>query len=1174
MMRTEITMNKKQLIFRNLFYDWRTSLSLLLGIIAGTAVITGALIVGDSVKGSLRQMTFDRLGRVDYVMTGHRFFREELATEMTTNWKLKNDDAVAPAIVMLGSLEYQKKSNDNDLKIRRANQVSIYAIDERFWKMTSHENVTVPKEDEVILSAPVAEQLNVKDGDEITLWIELPSSIPRDSLLGEREETSREVPLKVKTILADDSKVGRFGLKPNQQLPLNAFVALPMLQAALEIDKRRDRKTRTITPARVNTLSMTSKGNNALILAHSYMRRESLPKNVMGFKLADLGLKIVENKERGYLSLESEQMILDTETTKTAESIAAQLQFKTSPVMVYLANEIYKASDADLPEEKRRAITSFYSIVAGLREPKEKPFGPFKMLDEGKHHFPTHSTSPEIMINTELQKVLDAKVGDELIMKYHDVESHGDLPDKEQRFIVAGITVLDNSAADDRQLTPTLKGITDADSFADWDQPFPMKLPVPKHDDEYWNKYRATPKSFITLPVAQNIWKSRYGNLTSFRFAPTKGETLSETKAAFEKKFLDFYPYGKQGLVFQPIKEQGLQAANGTTDFSGLFIGFSFFIILSAAILIGLLFRLGIERRSKQIGLLQAVGFTIGDVRKMLLMEGFILVVVGSTIGLLFAIGYAQLMIYGLKTWWYGAIGTRFLDLYVKPMSLGIGLVITLIVAMIAIWWGVRQLKTLSTRALLAGATEPEETAAESGKWSLRISWTLSAIIILLLSTTVLGLVPPIEAFGGFSWKIVIFFLVGVFSLTLSLLLLSQSLRSIRFSAVQGKGMMASLRLAIRNSARHRQRSVLTVGLIASATFVLVAVAAGHRNPAVEKPILHSGNGGFLLVAQTDQPILFDINNKAESENSDLPHLAKKLKNAKIISFRMHKGENASCLNIYQTKVPTILGVPQEMITRGGFKFADTKGENPWELLNKKDDPHYIPVLGDLNTVQYSLHKGIGSWFEVKTSELVKIEGLFDSSVFQGVLLMSEENFIKTYPNESGYRYFLIDAPIAEQQEIVEALETDLAPYGFDAELVSRRLASFLAVQNTYLSTFQTLGGLGLLLGTFGLATVMLRNVFERRSELALLRAIGFQKGQIAMLVLLENGFLLFCGLVAGTVSALLAMLPHLTSTGADLPVTSGSITLIGIFLLGMFAALFAVNEAIRSPILSSLRSE
>ena len=164
----------------------------------------------------------------------------------------------------------------------------------------------------------------------------------------------------------------------------------------------------------------------------------------------------------------------------------------------------------------------------------------------------------------------------------------------------------------------------------------------------------------------------------------------------------------------------------------------------------------------------------------------------------------------------------------------------------------------------------------------------------------------------------------------------------------------------------------------------------------------------------------------------------------------------------------------------------------------------------------------------------VKIAGMFDSSIFQGVLLMDEAPFQKLFPSRVGYQYFLIEVPPASATAVADLLESKLA--GFDAERVADRLASFLAVQNTYLSTFQALGGLGLLLGTIGLSTVMLRNVLERRSELALLRAVGFRDFPLAWLVLCENALLLGWGLATGAASALLAMLPHLLSTGADVP--------------------------------------
>ena len=643
----------------------------------------------------------------------------------------------------------------------------------------------------------------------------------------------------------------------------------------------------------------------------------------------------------------------------------------------------------------------------------------------------------------------------------------------------------------------------------------------------------------------------------------------------------------QSGLVFQPTKYNGLQAANGTTDFSGLFFGFSFFLILSAAILIGLLFRLGIERRGTSVGLLSAIGWTPRKVRRLFLTEGLIVVCVGGVLGVAAAVGYASLMVYGLKTWWNKAIGTRFLDVYFNPVSLISGFVISVVIAFFAIWWAMRQLRLLSTRDLLAGATEPvltEKKQRKRGRNATRIGTLSVAVSLLLLVSVTVGLIPDSEAFSGLSWKVVLFFVVGMSLLTAALTFLSAWLDSAHSAAVRGGGLAGMRRLGMRNASRNRQRSVFTVGLIASATFVIVAVAAGHRNPAVEKPDILSGNGGYTLVAESSTPILHDLN--IEQGRSDAgfrmpndPAAEKLLESMEVMAFRVKPGEDASCLNLYQTQLPTILGVPKSMIKRGGFKFADTKSETPWTLLNNELKNGAIPVLGDMNTLMYSLKKGIGAEITVPPDAedpdyTLEIAGMFDGSVFQGVLLMSEENFLKLYPERKGYEYFLIETPPADAKKLTSLLETGLADKGFDIERVVERLKDFLEVQNTYLSTFQTLGGLGLLLGTLGLATVMLRNVLERRAELALMRAVGFRNTQLAWLVLWENAFLLVWGLLAGTVSALLAMTPHLRKTGADVLWSDVGMTLGVVFVVGMLAALFAVTEAVRTPIVTTLRSE
>jgi ABC-type antimicrobial peptide transport system permease subunit len=199
---------------------------------------------------------------------------------------------------------------------------------------------------------------------------------------------------------------------------------------------------------------------------------------------------------------------------------------------------------------------------------------------------------------------------------------------------------------------------------------------------------------------------------------------------------------------------------------------------------------------------------------------------------------------------------------------------------------------------------------------------------------------------------------------------------------------------------------------------------------------------------------------------------------------------------------------------------------------------------------------------------------LLADSIFQGDLLISEANFLKHFPDTSGYRFFLVDCPAERSAAVRGALERNLGDYGFAVQTTAARLAEFLAVQNTYLSTFQSLGGLGLLLGTLGLAAVELRSVFERRGELALLRAAGFRRRRLAGLVLLEHAALLVAGLGIGVLAASLAVLPQLTARTASLPWASLAGTLLAVLGLGLAAGGLAVRAVLRAPLVLSLREE
>jgi hypothetical protein len=462
------------------------------------------------------------------------------------------------------------------------------------------------------------------------------------------------------------------------------------------------------------------------------------------------------------------------------------------------------------------------------------------------------------------------------------------------------------------------------------------------------------------------------------------------------------------------------------------------------------------------------------------------------------------------------------------------------------------------------------------------------AAAVLLAMALGLGLVASnlgAEAQAG------AFFGAGVFTLSALLSALWALLRAGRLGQIRAGTSSPLLVLAIRNAGRNALRSTLTIGLVAAATFLIVAISAFQLDPS------SAGAGGFALVAQSDQPIYGDVNSPAGRERLGFfGEEEQALTGAKTIAFRVRAGDDASCLNLYQPREPRMLGVPAELAEvtdqSPGHAFAwmataattDEERSNPWKLLERElPDEGGVPVVPailDMATAMYSLHlwKGVGETYDVTDEQggklRLQVVGLLQNSVFQGDLLLGERQLLKHFPEVSGQRFFLIDAPAGQLTAVSSALEGTLGDYGLDVQLASDRLAGFLAVQNTYLQTFQSLGALGLLLGTLGLATVQLRSVLERRSELALLQATGFRRGRLATMVLLENALLLVLGLGAGIFAALVAVAPHLLAGGAAIPWLWLATTLGIVLAAGMLAGGLAVRSTLQAPLMPALRGE
>jgi hypothetical protein len=373
--------------------------------------------------------------------------------------------------------------------------------------------------------------------------------------------------------------------------------------------------------------------------------------------------------------------------------------------------------------------------------------------------------------------------------------------------------------------------------------------------------------------------------------------------------------------------------------------------------------------------------------------------------------------------------------------------------------------------------------------------------------------------------------------------------------------------------------------LIASAAFIIVSVDAFRHDERSRAQDRKSGSGGFPLLAESLLPLVHDPNSAAGREAlnlTDSEHSAL-LAAAIFTRFRLRPGDDASCLNLYQPRNPRILGATSDFIKSNRFSFQDSlaasgeEKENPWLLLNRDLGEGVVPVISDANSMSYVLHLKLGDEFVLNRSEgpiRLRIVGALTDSIFQSELLMSEKGFLRLFPQQEGYRFFLIDGPEKEQSSIAVALEEGLSDFGFDVVPTSERLANFHRVENTYLSTFQMLGGLGLILGTLGMSAILLRNVLERRRELALLRAVGYHSSHFTVMVIAENALLLCSGLATGTICAALAIAPAFSVRNGQLPLVSLGVLLLAVLVSGLAASLVVTLVALRSPLLPALRAE
>jgi len=818
--------------------------------------------------------------------------------------------------------------------------------------------------------------------------------------------------------------------------------------------------------------------------------------------------------------------------------------------LTYFVNEI-RHGDRAAPYSMATAIGDLDGIgrgVAGLV--------PDAMADD------------RIVLNRWLADDLDARVGERITMRYFVMGRGRRLIEESATYTVDRIVPIEGPAADPEWM-PNFPGLADADHCRQWRPGIPIDLErIREQDEAYWEAHRGTPKAFVTLAAGRKTWSNPFGNLTAVRFASAEGK-----KQRIAEAIRDRVKPAMLGLSFQDVAAEAQKAATPMVDFGLLFLGMSFFLIVSALLLTGLMFTFSAEQRTAEVGTLRAVGFEPRVVRNLLLAEGAVLALVGSVVGASAGIVYTRAVLFGLATLWQGAVAGAALKFNVGWPSLLTGSAAGLLASMAAMAWALRRQAKRPPRQLLA--SEPTATRSRV----VRSPRTAAACAVIAAGAALLVIVAT-GADRGPAAAIAFF---GVGALMLIATLAACAWLFGRLAQVRsGVGTRMTLgSLALRSTARLSGRSLSTVVLLACGCFLVVAVNGNRQDPTAGAARRDSGTGGFALYGETALPVVDDLNSIAGRDAIGLS--TDSMSDVSFVPLRVRDGDDASCLNLNRAQSPRLLGVdPAALAQRGAFAFVEAQdvedGQNPWDLLRQARNDRTIAAVADHATLTWALHKKIGdtlTYTDQRGATFdVRIVGVLADSILQGSLLIDREAFEARYPSEAGFRTFLIDAPPNRAAPLAREMSRQMQDYGMQVTPAPQRLARFLEVQNTYLSIFQLLGGLGVLLGTAGLGMVVARNLLERRGELAVLRAVGYSHGRLFRLAFTEHAFLLGLGLIGGVASGLVAIIPAMRSPAVSVPYGLITATLAAVAAVGAACVWVATVASLRGPLLTALRDE
>lgn len=960
----------------------------------------------------------------------------------------------------------------------RGNSLKLMGIDETVFKMGGftgtggQEIEKIVSGNDVIINRKAAGSMGLTEGDWLVVTVILHDRSDY-IFLSSTEDGKISLNLTVRTVVKNKG-LGRYREDALDEVEPLVFMSLDRLQERLD---------------------RNSQANRFLVDLLGDHSREELSASIEEeLDLATAGFREVEPTELNGTFIISDEFFFDDRIVEKTK--------KGSSSLSYFVDSI---------STNNRGLT--YSVVTGFEKEKNGP------------------GIGEIYLNNWTSENLGAGPGDEVELAYRFLNGYGILESRQRTFTVSRVVPIEGIYAE-RNYLPPIEGVTSEISCSDWDPDFEVNISaIPQIEYDYWEIFSTTPKAFISLEDAREMWANSWGNSTALFYSGENDDELLERDANIENV----------DMTIIPVRENALSSSRAISIFPAMFLTFGMTIVVSTSLVLYAVLTDLTKRRSRDWGILRAVGIERRNMAAFGIYENIRPILMGGLVGIFLGFFLSMILGEALDSIWSETVegsDVPFSFSFSSVMiSFAVSMVLSLMIVVISVVKEVARTPTANVR---------EESSLARGTGAALF------LVPFLGAASIAGgsVVSLLMRASGSTFET-----AGPFVLT-SVLFSTGATMVVLFLVSRKWGISDVLLYSTASISRRPGRTL--VGSVLLAMVLTLSLTLTSFGGILEADITESSDsygGGFDLIMETSTGI--------EGAGID----PDSLEGFSMVPVLSYGKEGGTCSNINAVYPPRLLGLPDRILEDPSFtlKAVDDSvadgSDNRFDKLESRIGGN-IPIFVDENTLTWIYFGSIGTIFELEPNPgtLVKLQvvGILDPSVLTGTFVMKEKFLKEIYPSSTNYDLFLINGDTDD--ESITRLKDHFADLGPQVDIIEERAREELRYELSYLGLFRDYLLLGVVVALIAVAIFNHSRALRFRKEISILRSIGVDRKRAFRYIFTENSISLFIAYSGSILGALITLMLSVNFIADDVKlwnIISGPLVLmLFLLVLGMISTL------------------